>query len=85
MGTLYSVTTCRFQETEPHWLLSGNQYGERTVSWVPKPAAQIPKASAAGKQVEQPSNATSILGTCRKINSQNTASAAVRQITDAHT
>lgn len=36
LGTLNSVTTGRFQEAEPHWLLSGNQSEERTVSWVPR-------------------------------------------------
>ena len=36
MGTLYSVTTGRFREAEPQWLLLGDESEVRTVPSVPK-------------------------------------------------
>jgi hypothetical protein len=36
MGTEHSATTVRFQETEFHWPLFGNEFEEVTVASVPK-------------------------------------------------
>jgi len=35
MGTEHTVRNGRFQETEFHWPLSGNEFEERTVASVP--------------------------------------------------
>lgn len=45
MGTLYSVTTGRFREAEPQWLLLGDESEERMVPSVPNPAVGVLRGS----------------------------------------